>query len=138
VICISRSAVEALIAHAKAEAPRECCGLLLGKPGLVKRAVPAANLRASETSYLIDPRDHFAAIRAAREAGQDVIGGYHSHPRSEALPSPTDVADSVGPDFLYVIAAPAVRGGWRLGAFIIYPGDPREGNFIESPLVPVA
>lgn len=130
-ICIRRSAADALIAHAKSEAPLECCGLLVGQPGLVERVVPATNVRASEVSYLIDPRDHFAAIRAARTEGLGVIGGYHSHPRSEALPSPTDLAESAGEEFLYVIAAPAFRGGWRLGGFFL------SGNFIEVPIVPV-
>jgi proteasome lid subunit RPN8/RPN11 len=139
-LCIRRSAAEALILHARGEAPRECCGLLIGRPGLVERIVPATNVRASEASYLIDPRDHFAAIRAARAEGLSVIGGYHSHPRSQALPSATDLAESAGPDFLYVIAAPAARDGWRLGAFFLMdgPDGARTGNFIESPLVPVA
>lgn len=132
-ICIRRSAAEALIAHARAEAPRECCGLLIGQPGLIERIVPATNVRASETTYLIDPRDHFAAIRAARADGLSVIGGYHSHPRSTPLPSAADLAESAGEDFLYVIAAPADRGAWRLGAFFLCGR-----NFSEPPLVPVA
>lgn len=132
-ICIHRSAVEALLAHARNEAPYECCGLLIGRPRLVERALPAANTRRSETSYLIDPADHFAAIRAARVDGQAVVGGYHSHPRGPSLPSVTDLKESAGPDFLYVIAAPADRGAWRLGAFYL-----DGGNFIEVTLVPVA
>jgi proteasome lid subunit RPN8/RPN11 len=139
VICIRRSAAEALLVHAKSEAPLECCGLLVGQPGLVERVVPATNVRASDVSYLIDPRDHFAAIRAARAEGLSVIGGYHSHPRSEALPSATDLAESAGQDFLYVIAAPAYRGGWRLGAFFLFgsPNGSGNGNFVEVPIVPV-
>jgi proteasome lid subunit RPN8/RPN11 len=115
---------------------------------LIERAQPATNVRASETTYLIDPAEHFAAIRATRGTAQDVIGAYHSHPHSRALPSPTDLAESVGGDFLYVIAAPAARGGWRLGAFYLddpstSSGSPRAesrggGNFIELTLVPVA
>jgi proteasome lid subunit RPN8/RPN11 len=138
-ICIRRSASEALFAHARADAPRECCGLLIGQPALVERVVPATNVRASDVSYLIDPHDHFAAIRAARLEGLSVIGGYHSHPRSEALPSATDLSESAGPGFLYVIAAPAFRDGWRLGAFFLLssPGESAAGNFIEVPLVPV-
>jgi proteasome lid subunit RPN8/RPN11 len=138
-ICIRRSACEALIAHARADAPRECCGLLIGREALVERVVPAVNVRASDVSYLIDPRDHFAAIRAARSEGLSVVGGYHSHPRSQALPSATDLAESAGPGFLYVIAAPAFRDGWRLGGFFLLssPGEPAAGNFIEVPLVPV-
>lgn len=138
-ICIRRTAAEALITHARTEAPRECCGLLVGQPGLVERIIPATNVRASEVSYLIDPREHFAAIRSARSEGLSVIGGYHSHPRSQALPSATDLAEGAGQDFLSVIAAPAVRGGWRLGAFFLLssPGDTGVGNFVEAPLVPV-
>jgi proteasome lid subunit RPN8/RPN11 len=132
-ICIRRSAAETLLAHARADAPRECCGLLIGPAGLIERAQPATNVRASETTYLIDPAEHFAAIRATRGTIADVIGAYHSHPRSAPLPSPTDLAESVGGEFLYVIAAPAARGGWRLGAFYL-----DQGNFIELMLVPVA
>ena len=54
-ICIRRSAAEALIAHARSEAPRECCGLLIGQAGLVERVVPAVNVRASDVSYLDRP-----------------------------------------------------------------------------------
>jgi proteasome lid subunit RPN8/RPN11 len=139
-ICIRRSAAEALITHARAEAPRECCGLLIGQPWLVERVAPATNVRASDVSFLVDPRDHFAAIRAARAEGLSVIGGYHSHPRSEALPSATDIAESAGEEFLSVIAAPAFRDGWRLGAFFLLGRSEASGtgNFIEVPLVPVA
>ena len=139
-VCIRRSAAEALITHARADAPRECCGLMIGHQTLVERVVPAVNVRASDVSYLIDPRDHFAAIRAARSEGLSVVGGYHSHPRSQALPSATDLAESAGPGFLYVIVAPAFRDGWRLGAFFLLsrPGDSVAGNFLEVPLVPVA
>jgi proteasome lid subunit RPN8/RPN11 len=132
-ICIRRAAAEALLAHARAESPYECCGLLIGQPRLVERVMPAANAKRSETSYLIDPADHFAAIRAARAEGQAVVGGYHSHPRGLSLPSATDLTESAGADFLYVIAAPADRGGWRLAAFYL-----DSGNFTEVPLVPVA
>jgi proteasome lid subunit RPN8/RPN11 len=132
-ICIRRTAAEALLAHARADAPDECCGLLIGQPGLVERAVPAANARRSETSYLIDPADHFAAMRAARAEGRAVIGGYHSHPRGPSRPSATDLKESAGPDFLCVIAAPADRGAWHLAAFYL-----DGGNFREVPLVPVA
>jgi proteasome lid subunit RPN8/RPN11 len=132
-LSIRRSAAEALIAHARKESPYECCGLLIGQPWLIERAVPAANAKRSETNYLIDPQDHFAAIRAARAEGQAVVGGYHSHPRGPALPSETDLKESAGADFIYVIAAPADRGAWRISAFYL-----DGGNFIEVPLVPVA
>jgi proteasome lid subunit RPN8/RPN11 len=110
------SAREAMIAHARDEAPLECCGLLLGAPGVVEEAVRARNLRRSRTSYLVDPADHFALIRRARKEGRTIVGAYHSHPRSPAVPSPVDLREAQFPDFLYVIVslvdsrAPDVRG----------------------------
>lgn len=95
-----------MLAHAREEAPRECCGLLVGKGESIVRSVRARNRDAKATRYLIDPEDHFAAIRGARADGLEVIGAYHSHPSSEAVPSPTDVADAnSGSDFLYVIVS---------------------------------
>jgi proteasome lid subunit RPN8/RPN11 len=95
-----------MLAHARAEAPRECCGLLVGKGEFVVRSVRARNLDTKATRYLIDPEDHFAAIRAAREERLEVIGAYHSHPSSPPVPSATDIAEAnSGPGFIYVIVS---------------------------------
>jgi proteasome lid subunit RPN8/RPN11 len=110
------AAREAMIAHARDEAPLECCGLLLGARGVVEEAVRARNLRRSRTAYLVDPADHFATIRRARKEGRTIVGAYHSHPRSPAVPSPADLQEAQFPEFLYVIVslvdpqAPDVRG----------------------------
>lgn len=98
--------VAELLAHAREEAPRECCGLLVGRGEAVERSVRSKNLDASSTRYLIDPAAHFAAIRRARAEGRDVVGAYHSHPASAPVPSPTDLAEAhSGSDFLYVIVS---------------------------------
>ena len=110
------AAKEAMIAHARDDAPLECCGLLLGAQGVIEEAVRARNLRHSRTAYLVDPADHFAAIRRARKEGRTIVGAYHSHPRSPAVPSPVDLLEAQYPDFLYVIVSladprtPDVRG----------------------------
>lgn len=103
---IPRSVVAELLAHAREEAPRECCGLLVGRGEAVERSVRSKNLDASSTRYLIDPAAHFAAIHRARAEGRDVVGAYHSHPASAPVPSPTDLAEAhSGSDFLYVIVS---------------------------------
>lgn len=103
---ITPKVIAEMLAHARAEAPRECCGLLIGQGESVVRSVRARNLDAQATRYLIDPEDHFAAIRAARAEGLEVIGAYHSHPSSAPVPSPTDIAEAnSGSDFLYVIVS---------------------------------
>ena len=103
-----------MLAHAREEAPRECCGLLVGLGNTVVRSVRARNVDPKVTRYLINPEDHFAAIRAARADGLEVGGAYHSHPSGAPVPSATDVAEANGgADFLYLIVSPGteeVRG----------------------------
>jgi proteasome lid subunit RPN8/RPN11 len=105
-VLISRSVLTDVLAHAVEDAPRECCGLLVGTAGSIVRSVRARNLEHGTTRYTIDPKDHFNAIRAARVDGLDVVGAYHSHPLSAASPSPTDIAEAnSGADFVYVIVS---------------------------------
>jgi [CysO sulfur-carrier protein]-S-L-cysteine hydrolase len=102
---IRSTALEVIVAHAQREAPRECCGLLIGREDLIEEAWPAANLRGGEVAFLVSPEDHFAAIRHARTTGQVVIGAYHSHPRSPAVPSPTDIEEANDAELLHVIVS---------------------------------
>ncbi len=81
--------LDAIVTQARAEAPLECCGLLIGHGTIVTAAHPAHNVLASPTRYRVDPKDHFAAIREARTRALAVVGAYHSHPsppRSPRLP----------------------------------------------------
>lgn len=128
---IHQHVIDTMIAHARDEAPNECCGLLVGRDDSVDACIRTRNVKASPTEYLVDPADHFAAIRRLRTEGRAVIGAYHSHPRSRAVPSETDVSEAYYPEFVYVIvslanAAPDVR------AYAI-----RDGSFAAIDIVPV-
>jgi len=90
-------------AHAKRVSPDECCGLLIGTRARVESVYPARNLLQSRTSYRVDPVDHFAAIRFARETHLAVVGAYHSHVETEAFPSVKDESEAADLDFLYII-----------------------------------
>jgi [CysO sulfur-carrier protein]-S-L-cysteine hydrolase len=103
---IARSAVDDMLAHAREDAPNECCGLLVGTRQSIDRVIRARNSEASPTRYRIDAEDHFAAIHSARADGLRVVGAYHSHPKTAALPSPSDIAEAAGgSDFVYVIVS---------------------------------
>ena len=130
---MKRDVVAAIVAHAREASPQECCGLLLGRGEAIVEARRARNAATSaETRFVIDPRDHIDARRESRARGLEVVGFYHSHPRSGAVPSSTDLAEAAYPGTLHVIVG--------LGA------DPPEvrvfefedGNFRERPLVTVA
>ncbi len=115
----------ALVAHAERESPNECCGLLIGKGNAVGDSHPARNSVASHTKFTINPADHFVAIRKARAAGLEVVGAYHSHPASAALPSASDIAEaSEGAPLMLIVSllppAPIVR------AFMLEPGGSTE------------
>ena len=69
----------------------------------------------SVAPFEVDPAGHFDAIRKARASGRAVVGAYHSHPRSPAVPSETDVREANDPEFVHLIVSlaqtePDVRG----------------------------
>ena len=93
-----------LIAHARAEAPREACGLLAGRNGGITRVIRCTNVHPTPTTrYVIDPREQLKAFRAIESAGEELAGIYHSHPVSQPYPSPTDRAEAHYPGVFYVL-----------------------------------
>src|SRR5258706_7074574 len=106
---IRHAALEAVIAHARAAQPAECCGMLLGTGLSIDEAIRANNTAVSSTRFLIDPKDHIQARRDARSRGLEVIGFYHSHPHSSTRPSPTDVAEATYLEAVYLIVS--LEGG---------------------------
>jgi [CysO sulfur-carrier protein]-S-L-cysteine hydrolase len=84
-----------LVAHARAAAPLECCGLLAGRVtdgvGLVSARFPIENVVRSPTEYETDARGLLFAFRAMRERGIELLAIYHSHPASAPIPSRRDI-----------------------------------------------
>lgn len=119
-VTITRAAVDAIVAHARTAFPNECCGLLIGTFRRIECAAPARNVAASPTRFLVDPGDHFAAIRQARRAGWEVVGAYHSHPDHPPRPSPTDLAETLpGEDLSLIVSLTADEEvPARLGAYV--------------------
>jgi [CysO sulfur-carrier protein]-S-L-cysteine hydrolase len=106
---------EELIAHAREEAPNECCGYLGARDGVVEAVHRSENLRASPYGYELDSRSLLAANELDEEGFQ--VGIYHSHPRSSAEPSQTDINLALYPHWVYLIVSlegePEVRA-WRI------------------------
>jgi proteasome lid subunit RPN8/RPN11 len=132
---VARVALDTIVAHARDEAPAECCGLLLGTASSIEDAARTKNIASNRHSrFLIDPKNHIDLRRAARARALEVIGFYHSHPRSAAVPSPTDLAEATYPGYLYLIvslmAEPPDIAIYRLD-------DGGSGNFLRLPVVTV-
>jgi proteasome lid subunit RPN8/RPN11 len=112
---MSRDAWDAMVEHARAEAPNECCGYLRACDGAVEEVVRAESVRKSRYAYELDPRSLLRANQLDDEGWE--VGVYHSHPRSPAEPSQTDVNLAHYPHWTYLIVSlegdPEVRA-WRI------------------------
>jgi proteasome lid subunit RPN8/RPN11 len=107
----------------RAEAPREACGLLAGNKSGVTRVIRCANVHPTPiTRYVIDPREQLKAFRSMDAAGEELVGIYHSHPVSQAFPSPTDRAEAHYPEAFYVLVS-LRTGEPEMRAFVIRPDE---------------
>jgi proteasome lid subunit RPN8/RPN11 len=124
-----------MIAHCQEERPNEACGLLATKDGAVVDVLRMSNAAASPVRYALDPQEQFVAYRAIEKKGLELGGVFHSHTRTEAYPSPTDVrlASEDVPYLIVSLAAepPAIR------AFRIVKENwtDEDGEITEIPLV---
>ena len=97
---------EKILAHACETDPAECCGLIGGSDDEQASSIYSLRNMASNpnVAYEASPEDLFAAQRQMRDRGEQLIGIYHSHPRSEEpVPSETDVRLAYYPQAVYFI-----------------------------------
>ncbi len=127
---IPQTLVEKMFAHARGCAPEECCGLLGGEGSRASSVYPLRNVAPrAEVAYEAAPEELFEAQREMRARGEQLVGLYHSHPRSsEPEPSRTDVRLAFYPDAFYLIIG-FDEGGCVLRAFRI---SEREGRWEEA------
>lgn len=121
-LVLTRRVYDGLIAHARAGAPEETCGVLGGEyedeRSRADRALRAENAAADpRTTYELDPGEQLSLMRAVEDDGDDVVGFYHSHPAGPPCPSRTDERAATWEGYTYVIVAldgeyPYV-GAWR-------------------------
>jgi proteasome lid subunit RPN8/RPN11 len=102
---IARSLLDQIVAQARAEAPNECCGIVGARDGGAVTLMPARNARASPLAYEIDARDLVRIYDELDDRGLEVGIIYHSHTRSDPVPSQTDInlASPFLPDAVYLI-----------------------------------
>ncbi|MGZ4203143.1 MAG: Mov34/MPN/PAD-1 family protein [Thermoleophilaceae bacterium] len=112
---ISKAHWDELVEHARDDAPNECCGYARLDDGEVADVIRARNLRESPYGYELDTKSLFAANDLDDDGHGVAI--YHSHPRSPAEPSQTDINLAHYPHWIYLIVSlagdPEVRA-WRI------------------------
>jgi proteasome lid subunit RPN8/RPN11 len=96
---------DAIIEQARGEHPNEACGLLAGTNGSVSKLFRMTNAERSPVIYRMDPAEQLRVFNEIDEAGLDLVAIYHSHTRSPAYPSSTDVSLAYYPEAVYLIVS---------------------------------
>lgn len=115
---LAQSLVDEIVSHAREDLPNECCGMVGGADGEARTVYRAENAEASPLRYSIDAKEQFRLMREIEEAGEELAAIYHSHTKSPAYPSQTDVNLAGWPEAVYLIVsladsdAPDLKGFW--------------------------
>lgn len=89
--------------HGREEFPNECCGMVASKDGVAVKVYPATNTAASPLRYELDPMEQLRIEEEIWDNGWDLGVIYHSHTRSDPVPSETDRNLAFHPDAIYMI-----------------------------------
>lgn len=115
---ISQALIDEMVAHAREDLPNECCGMIGGRNGEATRVVRVENAAASPLRYEMDPQGQYNALKEIEDAGEELVAIYHSHTRSAAYPSQTDVNEArMWPEQVYVIVSLADEDAPDVKAF---------------------
>ena len=90
-LSIPRAIADDMVAHCLEGRPNEACGVLAAEGGVLVKAFRMSNASASPLRYSLAPKEQLAVYRKLDDEGWDLAGVFHSHTRTEAYPSPTDV-----------------------------------------------
>ncbi len=127
---------DAIVAQAEAEYPNEACGIVIGTGpaadgGTARRYVACRNVAASPYRYAIDSQEALRLSIEADDAGEEFWAIVHSHVRSPAVPSPTDVGLAFWPDALYILVSLADDQASPLGERSLRAWRIRDGVSFE-------
>jgi proteasome lid subunit RPN8/RPN11 len=126
---LAGSLYDEIVAHARAEAPNECCGMIATRDGEAVKVYAATNAAASPLRYEIDGAEQYRIQMAIDDQDLDLGAIYHSHTRSEPVPSQTDINLAFYPDALYIIVGLA-DGEPDVRAFTIRDGQVADAELI--------
>jgi proteasome lid subunit RPN8/RPN11 len=124
---IARELTDEIVAHARAEAPNECCGMIASHDGRAVAVHPATNQAASPLRYEIGGAEQYAIMQRIEQSGHELGAIYHSHTRSAPYPSQTDINLAFHPDSIYVIVGLA-GGDADIRAYTIRDGQVAEAE----------
>jgi len=137
-ISITEALLNEIREHGVRDYPYECCGLLLGRFTAESKSVTEtyaiSNAReesAKRNRFLIEPAELMRGERYARERDLEVVGFYHSHPDSPAVPSQYDL-EHAWPTYSYIIVSTTAD---RAGDLFSWEQEPDRSRFNEEEIL---
>jgi len=107
IIKISESLRKNLELHANEQNPYEACAILLGtkdeKIWEPTEIFLTENIEKSEINFTVSNEQLLGGYKMAEEKGLDVVGIFHSHPKSLPSPSNTDMKFMKGNPIPWII-----------------------------------
>ena len=119
---ISKGFADEMIAHALEDDPNECCGILGGANGSVRKLYRMTNVEGSPYRFNMDTKELYQIVKEMDDNEWDIMIIYHSHTHSEAYPSATDVRLANYPEAYYVLISLMDKEHPTMRAFQIVDG----------------
>ena len=117
---ISQALIDEMVAHAREDLPNECCGMIGGRDGEATEVIRVVNAAATPLRYEMDPQGQYDALKRIEDGGGELLAIYHSHTKSAAYPSQTDVNQAVAwPEQIYVIVSLADEEAPDVKAYLL-------------------
>ena len=135
-LALPQSHIEEMIAHAREDAPNECCGIIAGKDGRATKLYRAINAEASPYRYSVDAKDLLRIYREVDGNDEDFLVIYHSHTHTEAYPSATDIRLAAWPDAYYVLVSLMDEANPVVRAYRILEGEVTEEPILAASSTP--
>jgi [CysO sulfur-carrier protein]-S-L-cysteine hydrolase len=95
-VIIAPDLLERIVAHARRDFPNECCGIVATRGDVAVGVHEAENTAASPFRFEVDGLELHRLLTGIEDGGAALGVIYHSHTRSEAYPSQTDINFAAG------------------------------------------
>ncbi len=135
-LVLAEQIADAMFKHSGWAFPNEACGLVAFDRDAAAAVLCLTNADSSPDRFTIDPAEHHGAFRFAERMGWTIGGVFHSHPRTDAIPSSSDISGGADPDWIHLIVGPVSGPRPLLRAYRIEAGAVSEVSVSVVPYTP--
>lgn len=123
-VVVPYQVADAMFKHSGWAYPEEACGLVaFDREGIPVLTLCLSNADHTGDRFTIAPDEQFGAMRFSERLGHRIGAVFHSHTRSEAIPSEFDIQGGADPEWIHFIVGPVAGRKPLLRAYRMVDGD---------------